>query len=151
MSLASELVSALLSGLIRDNVHRSERCKQRPTKVPHQPWHVFRSPWGAGICLLTYAAAVSSRCIWCLQGDSNLKWANEAAKWGADFLACCVEQGRVLMHIGDIKKDQSYLGRAEDYPKIDRNILFCDTGALLSRPLFIEAAVWTQWKQVDTV
>jgi hypothetical protein len=65
----------------------------------------------------------------CLQGETNYKWAYEAAKWGADFIARSVQEDRVLLHIGDIHKDHGYLGRSEDYPQIDRNILFCDTGA----------------------
>lgn len=64
-----------------------------------------------------------------MQGETNYKWAREAAKWGADFMAKSVEESRVLLHIGDIKKDHNYLGRAEVYPQIDRNILFCNSGA----------------------
>jgi hypothetical protein len=56
-------------------------------------------------------------CVTSLQGASNFMWAHEAAKWGADFMARSVQQDRVLLHIGDIKKDHSYLGRAENYPQ----------------------------------
>jgi hypothetical protein len=72
-----------------------------------------------------------------MQGDSNHKWAYEAAKWGADFMARSVEEHRVLLHIGDVPKDHNYLGRAEDYPQIDRNIRFCDTGADLGNGTFV--------------
>jgi hypothetical protein len=68
----------------------------------------------------------------CLQGKWNMKWAEEAAKWGADFMAKSTEESRVLLHIGDIRADHNYLGRAEMYPDMNRNILFCDTGAFLS-------------------
>ena len=50
-------------------------------------------------------------------------------KWGADFMVKSVEQGRVLLHIGDIKQDHGYIGRAEDYPQIGRNIVHCAPGA----------------------
>jgi hypothetical protein len=80
-----------------------------------------------------FAADELTLCVERLQGDSNYKWAYEAAKWGADFMARSVQQDRVLLHIGDIKKDHSYLGRAENYPQIDRNIRFCATGAALSQ------------------
>lgn len=61
-----------------------------------------------------------------------MRWAREAAKWGADFMAKSVEENRVLLHIGDIQKDHGYIGRGEDYPSIDRNIRFCASGALPS-------------------
>ena len=68
-----------------------------------------------------------------MQGESNYKWAREAAKWGADFMArSVVSDDKLLLHIGDISADHGYLGRAEDYPQIDRNILFCDFGAPLA-------------------
>jgi hypothetical protein len=80
------------------------------------------------------AADELTLCVKSLQGASNFKWAYEAAKWGADFMSRSVQQDRVLLklklHIGDIKKDHSYLGRAEDYPQTDRNIRFCASGAL---------------------
>ena len=40
-----------------------------------------------------------------MQGMSNYYWALEAAKWGADFLALAVKEGKMLLHIGDISKD----------------------------------------------
>ena len=66
-----------------------------------------------------------------VQGRWNRKWAREAAKWGADFMARSVEEEQVLLHIGDIRADHNYIGRAEYYPDIDRNILFCPSGACL--------------------
>lgn len=69
-----------------------------------------------------------------MQGESNYHWAREAVKWGADFMVKSVEEGRVLLHIGDIKKDHGYLGRAEDYPQIDRNIVHCAPSAPRSAP-----------------
>lgn len=63
-----------------------------------------------------------------VQGRWNRKWAREAAKWGADFMAKSVDEDQVLLHIGDIRKDHNYIGRAEYYPNINRNILFCPTG-----------------------
>jgi FixJ family two-component response regulator len=63
-----------------------------------------------------------------LQGRSNYEWAREAAKWGADFLARGVESTRILIHIGDIQRDHAYLGRAEAYPQINRNIRFATSG-----------------------
>ena len=65
-----------------------------------------------------------------LQGQSNYYWARQAAKWGADFMATATEKDRVILHIGDIKADHAYMGRAEDYPQIDRNLLWCDSGAV---------------------
>jgi hypothetical protein len=61
-------------------------------------------------------------------------WAREAAKWGADFMARAVSDGKILLHIGDIQKDHGYLGRAESYPQMDRKILFCDSGASNDSP-----------------
>jgi hypothetical protein len=66
-----------------------------------------------------------------LQGRSNYEWAREAAKWGADFLARGVESDKILIHIGDVPKDHAYLGRAEDYPQIGRNIRFAGAGAAI--------------------
>lgn len=43
-------------------------------------------------------------------------------------MARSVEEDQVLLHIGDIRKDHNYLGRAEYYPDINRNILFCPSG-----------------------
>jgi hypothetical protein len=63
-----------------------------------------------------------------LQGESNHKWAREAVKWGADFMAKSVEEDKVLLHIGDVRADHAYMGRAEDYPQIDRNIIHCQSG-----------------------
>lgn len=63
-----------------------------------------------------------------MQGETNYKWAREAAKWGADFMAKSTEDDRVLLHIGDIGKDHGYAGRGEEYPQMDRNILFCNSG-----------------------
>jgi hypothetical protein len=100
------------------------------------------SPLDCESCFRCFnAAIVQSLCVRGLQGGSNYKWAYEAAKWGADFIARSVEQDRVLLHIGDIKMDHSYLGRAEDYPQIDRNILFCDKGAAVSHPIGFLSAV----------
>lgn len=48
-------------------------------------------------------------------------------------MANAVEEDQVLLHIGDIRKDHNYLGRAEYYPDIDRNILFCPSGNPLRR------------------
>jgi hypothetical protein len=70
------------------------------------------------------------RCL-SVQGQSNYYWARQAAKWGADFMAKATEESRVILHIGDIKADHAYMGRAEDYPQIDRNILWCDSGGFL--------------------
>lgn len=67
------------------------------------------------------------------QGESNYKWAREAAKWGADFMVKSVEEDQVLLHIGDIKADHGYMGRGEDYPQIDRNIIMCKSGACRTR------------------
>ena len=65
-----------------------------------------------------------------MQGESNYKWAREAAKWGADFMyAAVVSSNEVLLHAGNIKKDHGYIGRAEDYPQGDRNLRFCRWGA----------------------
>lgn len=44
-------------------------------------------------------------------------------------MARSVEEDQVLLHIGDIRADHNYIGRAEYYPDIDRNILFCPSGA----------------------
>lgn len=63
-----------------------------------------------------------------MQGQTNYRWAREAAKWGADFMARSTEEDRVLLHIGDIRKDHNYIGRAELYPQIDRNIRYCEPG-----------------------
>lgn len=65
-----------------------------------------------------------------VQGKWNLKWALEGAKWGADFMANSVEESKILLHIGDIRADHNYLGRAEMYPQMGRNILHCDSGML---------------------
>jgi hypothetical protein len=43
-------------------------------------------------------------------------------------MAKSVEASRVLLHIGEIRADHAYMGRSEDYPQINRNILFCNTG-----------------------
>jgi hypothetical protein len=67
-----------------------------------------------------------------VQGELNVRWAKEATKWGADFLVRSVVKaangGKFLMHIGDVPKDHNYLGRAENYPNIDRNIRYCGVG-----------------------
>jgi hypothetical protein len=47
-------------------------------------------------------------------------------------MAKSVEEDKVLLHIGDIKADHAYMGRAEDYPQIDRNILHCQSGMSIS-------------------
>lgn len=61
-----------------------------------------------------------------------MRWSKEAVKWGADFLVRSVVKtsngGQFLLHIGDIPKDHGYLGRAENYPNIDRNIRYCNVG-----------------------
>ena len=63
------------------------------------------------------------------QGKPNQAWAEEAVKWGADFLVNSVEEDQVLLHIGDIAADHSYFGRPEYYPlDIDRNIQICAAG-----------------------
>lgn len=62
-------------------------------------------------------------------GAPNDRWAREAVKWGADFLATGTSPWRVLLHIGDISADHSYIGRGEDYPAdIDRKPVFCGRG-----------------------
>lgn len=61
-------------------------------------------------------------------GEPNLVWARQAVKWGADFMSLCVEEDRVLLHLGDIKQDHAYIGRAEDYPQIDRTQVWCESG-----------------------
>lgn len=66
-----------------------------------------------------------------MQGGSNFRWAREAAKWGADFMARSTEEDQLLLHIGDIRADHNYIGRAESYPQINRNILFCKSGVPL--------------------
>lgn len=66
--------------------------------------------------------------VYLMQGQKNSQWAREAAKWGADFMARSTEEDRLLLHIGDIRADHSYIGRAEMYPQMDRNILFCKPG-----------------------
>lgn len=82
------------------------------------------SPTGAA--LVKYFAKRDSTDV--MQGQKNLHWAREAAKWGADFMARSTEEDRVLLHIGDIRADHNYIGRAEMYPQMDRNILFCKPG-----------------------
>lgn len=45
-------------------------------------------------------------------------------------MAKATSESQVVLHIGDIKKDHAYMGRAEDYPQMDRNIVMCDSGTL---------------------
>ena len=59
-------------------------------------------------------------------GRPNLEWAQRTVKWGADFMALCVEDGRILLHLGDISKDHAYMGRSEDYPQIERTQVWCE-------------------------
>ena len=55
-------------------------------------------------------------------------------------MAKATEKDRVILHVGDIKADHAYMGRAEDYPQIDRNLLWCDSGAVLKlRALLVRA------------
>ena len=82
-----------------------------------------------------------------MQGQANIRWAREAAKWGADFMAKSVEEDRVLLHIGDIKKDHAYMGRAEDYPDIDRNVRFCNSGAICPWLRIGGCPLHSQWHQ----
>ena len=66
-----------------------------------------------------------------MQGQSNQKWAEEAVKWGADFLVNSVDQHQVLLHIGNIVQDHGYFGRPEYYPEsIPRDVTLCAAGEL---------------------
>lgn len=77
----------------------------------------------------TYSLHFEKRECGIVQGRPNFRWARESCKWGADFLVkALVGEDKYLLHIGDIPKDHSYLGHAEDYPQIDRNILYCGPG-----------------------
>jgi hypothetical protein len=76
------------------------------------------------------------------QGQRNEVWAQEAVKWGADFLVAAVDENQLLLHIGDVMADHAYFGRPEYYPpQIDRNIQLCRSGVssftLLSLANFI--------------
>lgn len=91
--------------------------------------HLSTAPcvcWGKSICFASLHDAN-------LQGKSNLVWAQEAVKWGADFLVNAVEEDQVLLHVGDISADHSYFGRPEWYPQGDRNIRMCTKGKLPQR------------------
>lgn len=46
-------------------------------------------------------------------------------------MARSTEEDRVLLHIGDIRADHNYIGRAEMYPQIDRNMRYCSPGELV--------------------
>ena len=73
-----------------------------------------------------------------MQGQSNEVWAQEAVKWGADFMVNSVEEDQVLLHIGDIQADHSFLGRPEYYPEsIDRNIVICQDGGCSHAHIYV--------------
>lgn len=73
-----------------------------------------------------------------MQGQSNEVWAQEAVKWGADFMVNSVEEDQVLLHVGDIQADHSFLGRPEYYPEsIDRNIVICQDGECSRAHLYV--------------
>lgn len=63
-----------------------------------------------------------------MQGWNNYDWALDAVKWGADFMAEGVSENEHLAHIGDIPNDHNYIGRAEFYPDINRNIRLAGRG-----------------------
>ena len=63
-----------------------------------------------------------------MQGESNYKWALEATKWGADFMVKSVKSNKLLLHVGDIQADHAYIGRAEDYPQVKRDVYWCKPG-----------------------
>lgn len=83
----------------------------------------------ARLAWLTQRNAESLRRTY-FDGRSNYVWARKATKWGADFMAKATTTGKMLLHVGNIKADHGYVGRAEDYPKdIARDPIFCASGA----------------------
>ena len=62
-------------------------------------------------------------------GSTNLNWAKQACKWGADFAyKAVVSDDQMLLHVGDIRADHGYIGHSEMYPQIDRDIRYCSSG-----------------------
>ena len=84
-------------------------------------YSVARLAWTAH----AYAGTLESTSF---DGSDNLAWARQTVKWGCDFFARAVEDDRTLLHLGDIEADHSYIGRAEDYPQIERTEVWCDFG-----------------------